>query len=54
MTGKIGNRQTKIELFPEDTKFLAKTRLKREPDVDSMSSFPEYAKAIEWLEVGYK
>ncbi len=54
MKGKIGSRQTKIEMFPEDVKFLAKTRLKREPDLDFMTIFPEYAKAIEWLEVGYK
>ncbi len=54
MKGKIGSRQTKIELLPEDVKFLAKTRLKRDPDVDSMTISPEYAKAIEWLEAGYK
>ena len=54
MVGKIGNRETKVELFPDDCYLVARERLSHELPLVPTAWGPEYAIAIEWMETGLK
>ncbi len=53
--GRIGDRDTGVQLHADDCKFVADERVSpgRKPLVPT-SDAPEWAIAIEWMEVGYK
>ncbi len=54
MSGRVGGRDTGVHLFADDAQFIAEERLSQSLPLVPTSNAPEYALAVEWLEVGYK